>query len=1027
MNRIYRLIWNADLYRWLVVPEIAKRHGKPSSVARVAAHHGQGGFFGFLRHETDTSPPPWRWKTALCYLLALQQVMVPTIASAQGIVADGRTQTAVANHGAVTNITTGTVRGNNAFNSFSTFNVAQGQTANLFLPNGTLNLINLVRDQRTTIEGILNSIKDGKIGGNVYFANPHGFLVSASGVVNVGSLNLSTPTPAFIDSFFSAPGNPNDASVASLLNGTAPRSGSGLISVLGQINAIDGIALSAGAINVGGSLYAGARFVGSAPNFTDVVNANGLASATNVVVREGRIEIVADGDVSVSGTIAAPGGSSVRGGDVSIRAGGNVDLQSGALVAARGNGDNSAGGTVNIWADNDAVARKGALVDASAGASGDGGFVEFSAKKTVELAGGEFRADGTGGGKGGAVLIDPANILVSADILRGAGGYGSLPAGAAASGANLTLLADDTITVNDNVTVSTRSVAGTTAADHATGASTAASGNLTLEAGSISLKSGSRLLAGADSGHAGGDVTLKATRNWTGEAKVSVDNATITGRNVSLTANATYNDSLLTSWLPVVVPVTVSTIDVKSGRITASGTLDLKATSLIDVSTSGLSPLGSIVATSVATVDVTGASQLSAGGNTTLASSSVVTSKATPGGPNPTTLPGDAGVAINVIVSTAKTHVGDTSSVTATGGTLDLTAKNAVTATTKADSTAGGAVAVGGTVALSEVTSVTQAVIDGTATTGSSALKVAAESTNVVTTTAKAATKGAKKQTAAEKAAAPSKSEETLAKYKDQSTTSDGSVEVAAAIAIANVNSVTVADVASTGTQTATGAATVASKAASSSTVTADGSSASGGVGVGAAVGVNVGVLVNQARIADNASVSSNGLTVSAVMPTSGKNSFVTSATSGAGASNVGVAGALATNVLVNTTVASIEGDTNSSGTGASVNANGGDVVVESANASESKVTAGASVKPASATEPAAVGVGASVGMNVAVALLSALVVLPPMLVWADKRGWVSKGMIHHHEGTCLTVKQLVQPDQQQMVQLSVTHGFVQQ
>ena len=51
-----------------------------------------------------------------------------------GIVADGRTQTAVANHGAVTNITTGTVRGNNAFNSFSTFNVAQGQTATCSCP-----------------------------------------------------------------------------------------------------------------------------------------------------------------------------------------------------------------------------------------------------------------------------------------------------------------------------------------------------------------------------------------------------------------------------------------------------------------------------------------------------------------------------------------------------------------------------------------------------------------------------------------------------------------------------------------------------------------------------------------------------------------------------------------------------------------------------------------------------------------------------------------------------------------------------
>jgi len=41
---------------------------------------------------------------------------------------------------------------------------------------------------------------------------------------------------------------------------------------------------------------------------------------------------------------------------------------------------------------------------------------------------------------------------------------------------------------------------------------------------------------------------------------------------------------------------------------------------------------------------------------------------------------------------------------------------------------------------------------------------------------------------------------------------------------------------------------------------------------------------------------------------------------------------------------------------------------------------------------------GRVVGMNVAIALLSALVVLPPLLVWADKRGWVSRGMIHKHD-----------------------------
>jgi len=41
---------------------------------------------------------------------------------------------------------------------------------------------------------------------------------------------------------------------------------------------------------------------------------------------------------------------------------------------------------------------------------------------------------------------------------------------------------------------------------------------------------------------------------------------------------------------------------------------------------------------------------------------------------------------------------------------------------------------------------------------------------------------------------------------------------------------------------------------------------------------------------------------------------------------------------------------------------------------------------------------GRIVAMNVTVALLSALVVLPPMLVWADRRNWVSRGLVERPE-----------------------------
>ena len=94
-------------------------------------------------------------------------------------------------------------------------------------------LFNIVRDERTNINGVLNSIKDGRIGGKLWFANPHGFIVGAGGTVNVGSLTVSTPTQQFVENFFLSPGNPDAGAVSSLLGGTAPRNASGAISIQG--------------------------------------------------------------------------------------------------------------------------------------------------------------------------------------------------------------------------------------------------------------------------------------------------------------------------------------------------------------------------------------------------------------------------------------------------------------------------------------------------------------------------------------------------------------------------------------------------------------------------------------------------------------------------------------------------------------------------------------------------------------------------------------------------------------------------
>lgn len=885
--------------------------------------------------------PKYAGRRAVALLLVSLQVAYPALVAAQTvIIPDGRTQTTVVTAGAVSNVSTATILGANAFNSFQVFNVGAGSIANLHFPGSATNLINLVSGQQTSIHGILNAIKDGRIGGNVYFANPHGFVVGAGGVINVGSLSVSTPTQSFVDGFFLTPGNPSEAALAQLLSGTAPRSGTGLISVQGAINAIDGISLAAGTINVGGTIYSGARFIGNGPEFSDVVNANGLTSATNVVMREGRIAIVADGDVTVSGTIAAPGGAGVGGGAIDLRSGGNVVLENGASIAARGLGENSGGGTVNVWADHNAVARLGALVDASAGLSGDGGAIEFSAKRMVELAGGEFRA-GAPGGRRGTVLIDPTAVTVSADFYAG--------------GADHTIQADESITVNPGVTVSTRNVVGGAGADQNAANSAGDSGNLVLEAPSISMLSGSRLLAHADSGFVAGDITLSAVRAG-GNLDVFSDtltqirlgSATIRGRNVTLEAVSSHASTLS----PVVSKAVKAGIDIDSSVISASGNVVLRAISGTDASTPNVVPFGTVDVDAEASVNVRGGSQIvtSGTGNAQLSASTSVTARVLPGLPDFVDLPGDAGVAVAIVDSRAIVDVGGTSSMNIAGN-LGLSAANNVEVGARADASASGSSAVGGTVAVAVVDTTTRASIGGGASvTQAGAVTVSAESENTVVASAKAAAGGAQ-----QKGASQSKTEETLGDYQAEASTSDGGVTVAAAVAVSDLESTTQAYLASSAPVTSSGAVSVSSRATNQSEVTADGSSSEGGVGVGVGVALNLARLTNEAYVAQT--VSASGLTVEALMAgAGGQNRFMTSSTSGAAASSVGVAGALAVNTVENRTRALVGG-------AGAVNAGGGNVRIEAANESESTAEA----KPADGgTSGDSVGIGASVAINVA-------------------------------------------------------------
>ncbi|MEW5819181.1 MAG: leukotoxin LktA family filamentous adhesin [Cyanobacteriota bacterium] len=348
-------------------------------------------------------------KVFTCLAMATTVSLIP--AYGQQIITDGNTNTTLNVNGNVTGVYTNTIKGQNAFNSFERFNVNKGNVVNLYVPEKTNNLINLVNSETSYIDGLLNSIKIGKIGGNIFIANPYGVVVGSNGAINVGSLTVTTPTADYMNSFFNSPGKPNQPAVNALLNGTAPINPDGVINIEGKINAIENVTLDTGNFYNSGDIYSGAVFQENDINIGDVVNINTLESGAEIAVNNGQISIKASNNIVNSGNIVADGGNNIDGGSVSAVAGNNVVLERGSLISAKGKGENSNGGYIYTWGDNGNYFNDGATLDARPGeTSGAGGFIEVSTRGGLTFKGEVFTGRYN---RRGSLLIDPKNITIS--------------------------------------------------------------------------------------------------------------------------------------------------------------------------------------------------------------------------------------------------------------------------------------------------------------------------------------------------------------------------------------------------------------------------------------------------------------------------------------------------------------------------------------------------------------------------------------------------------------------------------------
>ena len=514
-----------------------------------------------------------RWRKSkkfkiAAYLTGMLQFAFPPFAIAQQnngpqIVIDGRTNTNLVINQHVTDVYTNTVLGSTGLNSFSIFNVFEGNEVNLYVPDGADALMNMVHDQQSVIDGYLNAYKDGKIGGDIYFLNPYGIVVGETGVMNVGRLSLQAPTQDFMRNMFSANGMINAPQVTKVLDNDMTLSSTGLIAVRGEVNATSGAVLSGGDIEVSGSVETGAAAVVRIDN---LVNLSGAMIDMDDVTP--MVDLAAVNDIAITGRIGADGAAGQEAGDIDIAAGGNITVGAGANISSDGQGVDSDGGTVIIMADNLSRLSAGAVISADGGTSGDGGFVEFSARKTVELAGGQLSASATEGAQG-AILIDPEDIVISADLLRDSANSngGNSGGGTTWNAGALTLQADDSITINNNITVSSRHVANpSNVASHVSGASTGDSGNIIFEADEITIGQGALVTSKADGSFDAGNITLDgknlaaqtgaeidASNSGSGDAgtilfdaddrdnaSIIISGATLRGGDITLDANADF-------------------------------------------------------------------------------------------------------------------------------------------------------------------------------------------------------------------------------------------------------------------------------------------------------------------------------------------------------------------------------------------------------------------------------------------------------------------------------------------------------
>ena len=395
MNRIYKIVWNAARGCYVVASEIARTHqGKKSLKAGVLAAFAMAAAGGAVAHAAVT---------------VADQAYSGSVVETAIAGTDGK-KYEIANQ---------QVSGDKALNRFRDFSLNQADIANLNLGkvDHQINVVN----NKIEINGVVNALKDGQIGGDVYFFSNKGIAVGANGVINVGRLTLGTNATMgeaiFGDAgFFSLP----LAGQAAKLKGDAKNGAP--ISIAGQINAQDSILISTEkdvTLESTALLRTGTAF--NVPSYAtadayreSIVNTAGIQRATTATATDEGIVLSAGGDITMIG--------------------GEVE---------------SHGRRIVMEANNDLTLTKGKILS-------DGGAIGISVKNSID----DRKADPEAPENGGMLIIKASNI--SSKTADGKGGDIELTALRDAMGVARVTIDDSTIDAGTTGDVAIHATANTT-------------------------------------------------------------------------------------------------------------------------------------------------------------------------------------------------------------------------------------------------------------------------------------------------------------------------------------------------------------------------------------------------------------------------------------------------------------------------------------------------------------------------------------------------------------------------------------